>query len=574
MAYIKLNEVDSTTGVGSILVVENDVIKQITDTDMNNHYGIDALHKGVNILKSVSSANSKRILSLEQRLSTDQFYTDDIVAYFKDVPENVCPYAEVSKVGGMTRKCTNLFPFPYVGGESKVSNGITFTRLADGGIHINGTNTHTTYVEYPIITTNSLTINATQLTMTVYGPVTDTIYCTIGSGGFDFGEVKSGTSTVLNSNGTSNVFNYGLVRVKAGATVSNVTIYPMLNSGSTALLYEPYFEGLRSAPVTEVESVGANLLPFPYVEDTKTHNGVTFTVNGDGTVTASGTAVDYNATLRLANNISLPAGTYRVTCTDTPKSGIVFVVMKNGVWHSETTNTMELLVESGDVLTLYLQVVAGVSVSNFTFKPMLNEGNTALPYTPYTKNTLAILAIPETVRALDGYGWGVNESIFNYIDWEKKQFVKRVGKIVLDGSADESWDTYTNSDSIRGEGYCYKVIVNDRNRGSNTSIANRFNNVSYAWDVGKIGDYGDGASDTNLYFISDISTLSEFKASLASDPIEVIYELAEPIVTDISDILPDDNFIYVESGGKLTFVNEHEFAVPSTVTYMSKEVSA
>jgi hypothetical protein len=48
------------------------------------------------------------------------------------------------------------------------------------------------------------------------------------------------------------------------------------------------------------------------------------------------------------------------------------------------------------------------------------------------------------------------------------------------------------------------------------------------------------------------------------------YGLAEPIITDISDILTDDNFIEVESGGSLEFVNEYKYAVPSTVKYTIK----
>ena len=43
-----------------------------------------------------------------------------------------------------------------------------------------------------------------------------------------------------------------------------------------------------------------------------------------------------------------------------------------------------------------------------------------------------------------------------------------------------------------------------------------------------------------------------------------------PVETDISAYLPEDNFIRVARGGSLTFVNEHEVAVPSTVTYQQE----
>lgn len=51
----------------------------------------------------------------------------------------------------------------------------------------------------------------------------------------------------------------------------------------------------------------------------------------------------------------------------------------------------------------------------------------------------------------------------------------------------------------------------------------------------------------------------------------IVYELATPIVTDISDILTSDNYIEVERGGTITAVNENGFDVPSVITYMLEE---
>jgi hypothetical protein len=62
-----------------------------------------------------------------------------------------------------------------------------------------------------------------------------------------------------------------------------------------------------------------------------------------------------------------------------------------------------------------------------------------------------------------------------------------------------------------------------------------------------------------------------FKAAMAG--VMLCYELAEPIITDISDILPADNLIGVEGGGTITMVNEHEYAVPSEIIYQVKGVS-
>lgn len=212
----------------------------------------------------------------------------------------------------------NLIPFPYVGGESKVSNGITFTVLADGGVHINGTNTHSTYVEYPLVTTNSLEINASQVTMSLYGPETADIYCTVGSGGFEFGEVKSGTNTILDGNNTSQIFTYGLIRVKAGATVSDVTVYPMLNEGSTALPYEPYID----PDEVEVIRYGKNLVDSTQYITPRTVNGITvqylpdedaFLFNGTATAAAR---IGYSQLIGACEG-------EQFTCTIIPISGSV-----------------------------------------------------------------------------------------------------------------------------------------------------------------------------------------------------------------------------------------------------------
>lgn len=73
---------------------------------------------------------------------------------------------------------------------------------------------------------------------------------------------------------------------------------------------------------TEVDDIsnvyGAkNLLPYPYYSTTKTQNGITFTDNGDGTVTVNGTATDgvvFFCSIRGENGkCILPNGTYIVT---------------------------------------------------------------------------------------------------------------------------------------------------------------------------------------------------------------------------------------------------------------------
>ena len=52
-----------------------------------------------------------------------------------------------------------------------------------------------------------------------------------------------------------------------------------------------------------------NLIPYPYTDTTKTLNGITFTVNSDGSVTVNGTATA-QAYFKLQQSFSLKKGQY------------------------------------------------------------------------------------------------------------------------------------------------------------------------------------------------------------------------------------------------------------------------
>jgi hypothetical protein len=77
--------------------------------------------------------------------------------------------------------------------------------------------------------------------------------------------------------------------------------------------------------------------------------------------------------------------------------------------------------------------------------------------------------------------------------------------------------------------------------------------------------------------LSTEEPLSAFKVHLAElyangKPLIIEYALAEPIETDISTYLGNDNFIAVEGGGSIKAVNEYEYDAPSTINYLTKWV--
>lgn len=74
---------------------------------------------------------------------------------------------------------------------------------------------------------------------------------------------------------------------------------------------------------------------------------------------------------------------------------------------------------------------------------------------------------------------------------------------------------------------------------------------------------GDGRLMINDSSYVDVAS---FKSAILGK--KVLYELAEPIEVDLSDVLPDDHFIEVEAGGTVTFKQAStQLPVPSSVTY-------
>ena len=142
-----------------------------------------------------------------------------------------------------------------------------------------------------------------------------------------------------------------------------------------------------------------NLLPYPYYNTSVTINGITFTDNGDGTITANGTATADAIFIfrdRSDNELRLPKGRYMLSGI----SGIgddreaYFVSLAIGTKQSlgdyivvNLTNWSTLFdlreLADDECLQLFVTIKSGTKVSNLVFKPMLEYGVVAHDYVPY-----------------------------------------------------------------------------------------------------------------------------------------------------------------------------------------------
>lgn len=151
-----------------------------------------------------------------------------------------------------------------------------------------------------------------------------------------------------------------------------------------------------------------NLLPYPYDYGTRVYRGITFTDNGDGTITTNGTATayaDYPLQLRTdsVTPFYLPDGTYTISGCPSGGSSSTYRVLVgktvNGAWQTIAADSGEGATFEYDTsmgaLGVVIAVYQGMTVNNVTFNPMLNAGTTALPYEEYVAPGIEFSAIEE-----------------------------------------------------------------------------------------------------------------------------------------------------------------------------------
>lgn len=194
----------------------------------------------------------------------------------------------------------------------------------------------------------------------------------------------------------------------------------------------------------------------------------------------------------------------------------------------------------------------------------LENGDTATNYFPFYQTAYQI---PEAIRNLPGYGWSAGTAR-NYVDYENKKYVQCVNSVDL-GTLDWTSRLSTVDNSI------YVFISNDlnvNNRGNN-GLCSHYDFVTSGIDAAIVKkDKFFYYNPLNIAFIDKSYTdAAAFKQAMQG--VILYYELANPIVTDISTLIPDDFLrnIEVEAGGSVTFKggnDDYRIPVPSEEEYI------
>ena len=148
-------------------------------------------------------------------------------------------------------------------------------------------------------------------------------------------------------------------------------------------------DGKYKIPVT---LTGKNVLPYPYKDPSKTGNGISFTVNGDGSVSLTGTATG-KATYYFARSFKLKSGTYTLSEKMKNQSSNVSIIIDTYVGgkflnsHSASAKKTTVITLSQDAtVSIYAYVPTGVVCENYPVKPQLEISTTETEYEPYTTN--------------------------------------------------------------------------------------------------------------------------------------------------------------------------------------------
>lgn len=288
-----------------------------------------------------------------------------------------------------------------------------------------------------------------------------------------------------------------------------------------------------------------------------------------------GFEIDTNKTLQIA----LKDGK---TCPTNVSFGIVYVhdnTMAN--WLITSKGVVGAITDSSTMVGATQIMVACYPGNKETmqsiadaFDIMLVDGiyksDTMPAYAPYHSN---VYPIPETIRALPGYGWSAGTAR-NYVDYENKRYVQCVSSVDL--------GTLTWVVSPTGKVNFQTSQVIGQKLTKSYSIAPNFMCLKYStktqdelWGKPNVIGITAAANVDGFVYVNDTSYTDAAAFKQAMSGVMLYYELEKPIVTDISTLIPDDFLrnIDVEAGGSVIFKNSNDnyhIPVPSEEEYIVK----
>ena len=354
------------------------------------------------------------------------------------------------------------------------------------------------------------------------------------------------------------------------------------------------------AKVANIKSIGGKTIVWNQLnlnnEKSITKNGISFINNKDGSWTINGTCSvsddnGINTLIYLFSTEYVSGHKYLVKSDKYSDGNYGFAIngksypLKKAIIINYAFNPIIFVKDkvTVDNVTMRMNIFDLTQMFGSGNEPTIEEFEAMFPadYYPYnagelmsapvneviyldTKNQETSYPIPQAILDLDGYGDGVTDNVYNYVDWENKKYHKRVSKV----------DLGTVNMNLIESGFFFAELKNAKPDTQN-AICNKYKYGS-SQSTSELTQGSFVIGNGSYLYIKDTNyTDSEtFNQSLSG--VMLYYELAEEQITDISDLIGDtlQEPIEVEAGGSLTFQNIHganyRVPVPSTVEYTVK----
>lgn len=519
-----------TGEAGDILQIADDGTIESSGKKAAQPNGIATLDENGNVVQVANMANSAAAVYSGEPVTIE--YADEnrigsVTAYGNNSQTSGTTTAPISMNGvdSVQVSGNNLF---LNNAETETKSGITFTVNPDKSVTVNGTNS--TSGSAAIHTGYNLTLPAGSYTLSGTSSLTGSAEIEIKikrvRGTFGWFSINSSLHTRTINIATGDIIVDFYVLVRAGQTADNVTVYPMLNVGSTALPYEPYNGSITQLPIprplhkvgdvrdvcqTRVKSVYDKRVVLDGSEKWLIANGVFY---------SEGTVTDNALTMAACDR-------YKFHITDNGTSGVT--TDKTFAFNIATPE--RIMIRDDDYTSIE------------EFKAHLTDN----PLTVYYQST-----------AYDGTN-GLDVCLTEYqtgfveLDGTEASHIFE-GMFYLDYSA--SWPTPAN----RVNGVCSHYPYG-------------------AYGKGKIGLTDNGAAvvyNPNGDYTGDEGGLANWKAYLAAQkaagtPVQVAYQLATP-ETYATDPVDFDNAagpLTVVTGGQVE-VKMTDFVTDRTPAFLNK----
>lgn len=342
-----------------------------------------------------------------------------------------------------------------------------------------------------------------------------------------------------------------LLAVPEGVKVNNFTLYPQVEIGSVATDFEMFTGGAPSPSPTypqeivsigddgsiDVEVYGKNLLNI-------TTSGkvveVTETVSEDGLVSFSGTATGSGGRTAWFRSdiITLLPGRYTLSMNVPSGNAPLPYLTKYGTSQAVASVGTFTITETTNVY-LGFNYDAGVEYNAQNVSIQLEVGDAATEHERYkAKQTIAITSPGGLAGLPVNYGGNYTDEngqqwILDEVDLERCVYKQWLYEEILDGTQSISnYRPEDNTDTYFGFSIGLKKEVNANRAGRTTFLV--FGNATtngYHPNTFVVGYQG-------LYMrvvIDGVTSVETFKEWLTANPQKVLYALAEPIETYLSD---------------------------------------